>query len=176
MYEQLNREKSTMTMRATTARMNGSQQAVLQRKQEPCNPEPGISNQSCGHYADNSTWLPLPYVSNATCACKETDNSPTARCVRQKLKKSMQGTSIFFKAEAVGAKTLPLPAWGAWIAGRFAPKVYKDHVAAYRECCCTSGPAPFPAWVGVSSVPLPCSVVGDSIRQYGSCHGTPGKW
>lgn len=56
------------------------------------------------------------------------------------------------------------------------PRIYQDHVDAYRSCCCPSGPAAYPAWIGVTTAPLPCPTVGWSIRQFGSCNGTPGRW
>jgi hypothetical protein len=68
-------------------------------------------------------------------------------------------------------------AYQAFVQAFLTPRIYKDHVDAYRACCCKSGPAPYWSWIGVTTVPIPaCNVVGAAIRLFGSCSGTPGKW
>jgi hypothetical protein len=144
-----------------------------------CTPAPGIPNTNCGAYARNSWWLPDAYVNNATCACRETPNVPTANCVRKFLQDRMASTSFLIKSAAAAQKLTQFvnPAgYHMFVQTVLTPLIYIDHVDAYRSCCCPSGPAVYPAWIGVTTVPLPCPVVGYSIRQYGSCHGTPGTW
>lgn len=149
---------------------------------EQCAPAPGIPNTNCSAYAANSSWLPLAYVNNATCACQTTPNSPTADCVRQFLQTRLASTPAWLKAMAASQKPLEMtpltyPQYQAFVQAFLTPRIYRDHVDAYRSCCCPSGPAPYPAWVGVTTVPIrPCSLVGASIRHFGSCHGTPGSW
>lgn len=140
-----------------------------------CVPAPGIPNTQCSEYARNSWWLPAAYVNNATCACRMTPNSPTANCVRKFLQDRLTATSRWFKLFAAAQK--PLPAYPVFVQTALTPRIYRDHVDAYRTCCCPSGPAPYPAWIGVTAVPIqPCSLVGSAIRYFGSCHGTPGAW
>lgn len=142
---------------------------------EQCIPAPGIPNTNCSAYAANSWWLPLAYVNNATCACRTTPNSPTANCVRKFLQDRLAATPRLLKAAAAAAKALPT--YPAFVQTVLTPRIYRDHVDAYRSCCCPSGPAPYWSWVGVTTVPIqPCSLVGGSIRRFGSCHGTPGTW
>jgi len=144
-----------------------------------CTPGAGIPNTNCGAYLSNNWWLPLAYVNNATCACRETPNEPTANCVRKFLQDRLAAAPFWLKAAAVAQKTQEIVnpvGYQAFVQAFLTPQIYRDHVDAYRNCCCPSGPAPYPAWIGVTSVPLPCPIVGESIRQFGSCHGTPGTW
>lgn len=148
-----------------------------------CTPSPGIPDTVCGAYAASSWWLPIAYVNNATCACETTPNVPTAKCVRKRLQDKLAATPGSVKAVAALQKGNDVPGsppyhvYQAFVQSVLTPRIYQDHVEAYRECCCPSGPASYPAWIGVTTVPLrPCSVVGYFIRQYGSCHGTPGTW
>jgi hypothetical protein len=150
----------------------------------PCTPAarppPTLSN--CSAYLANAWWLPNAYVNNATCACLTTPNSPTANCVRGFLQARLAATPAFIKALAVAEKPLesnPLlyPAYETFVQTVLAPRIYIDHVDAYSSCCCGSGPAPYPAWVGVTSIPIqPCSLVGLSIRLFGACHAADGSW
>jgi uncharacterized protein DUF4157 len=142
-----------------------------------CTPGPGIPNTVCSAYGANSWWLPRAYVNNATCACQETPNEPTANCVRRFLQHRMAATPPALKIAAAAQKPMePAAPYQAFVQAFLTPRIYRDHVDAYGGCCCPSGPAPYPAWIGVTTVPLPCSRVGSSIRTFGSCHGTPGRW
>jgi len=147
-----------------------------------CTPAAGIPNTNCGAYLANAWWLPFAYVNNATCACQETPNEPTADCVRKFLQDRMAATPGWVKVAAASQKPNDIPggptypAYQAFVQAFLTPRIYADHVDAYANCCCPSGPARYPAWVGVTSVPLPCPAVGWSIRQFGPCHGTPGAW
>ncbi len=147
-----------------------------------CRVGAGIPNTTCSTYAANNWWLPSAYVNNATCACTETPNSPTANCVRKGLQDRLASTSGWVKAVAAAQKgndnpLSPLyPSYQAFVQAFLTPQIYRDHRDAYAACCCPSGPAAYPAWVGVTSVPLPCAGVGAAIRYFGSCHGTPGTW
>jgi hypothetical protein len=143
---------------------------------------PGLPNTTCSAYAANSWWLPFAYVNNATCACQETPNVPTANCARKFLQDRLAATPGWLKSLAALQKPFgkllppPDPTYGTFVQTVLTPRIYRDHVDAYASCCCSSGPAPYPAWVGVTSVAMPCPLVGLSIRQFGSCHGTPGAW
>lgn len=145
-----------------------------------CNPSmPGMppSLGNCSAYAANSWWLPLVYVNNSTCACLTTPNSRTANCVRAFLQNRLAATPTSFKLFAASQKALPPGAYDVFVQSVLTPRIYQDHVDAYANCCCPSGPAPYPSWVGVTTVPIqPCSLVGASIRYFGSCHGTRGTW
>ena len=138
---------------------------------DACTPGPGIPPSQCAAYAANIWWLPSAYVNNATCACQQTPNVPTANCVRKFLQDRMVATPTWLKVLAASQKLNP-----AFVQAVLTPRIYQDHVDAYRQCCCPCGPAPYPAWIGVTTVPLPCSAVGAAIRQFGSCHCTPGSW
>lgn len=149
-----------------------------------CVPAPGIANTDCSAYLQNAWWLPLAYVNNAACACSTTPNVPTARCVRKFLQDRLAATPGGIKALAAANKELEvslLPGsyylYQKFVQAVLTPRIYRDHVDAYRSCCCPAGPAPYPAWIGVTSVPIqPCSLVGLTIRYFGSCTGTPGAW
>jgi hypothetical protein len=144
---------------------------------EACNPAPGYPDTECSAYARGAWFLPLAYVNNATCACRTTGNSPTAQCVRKFLQDRLSAWPMSLKLSAAAARALVGPAYEAWVQANLTPRIYRDHVDAYRACCCPSGPAPYAAWVGVTTVPIrPCSLVGSAIRWTGSCHGTPGTW
>jgi hypothetical protein len=146
-----------------------------------CGIGPGIPPSDCGAYFANSWWLPLAYVNNATCACQRTPNVATANCVRKFLQDRMRSTSWWLKALAASQKPMELnplthPSYIAFVQAALTPGIYRDHVDAYSSCCCPSGPASYPSWIGVTTVPLPCPTVGWAINKFGSCHGTPGTW
>jgi len=146
-----------------------------------CTPSPGLLNSNCAAYLRNAWWLPLAYVNNATCACQETPNLPTAKCVRKVLQDRLAATPTWLKVLAASQKPLEAnPATYAmywlFVQASLTPRIVDDHVTAYKTCCCPSGPAGYLPWVGVTSIPLRCSFVGAKIRTSGSCHGTPGKW
>lgn len=167
--------------RQTPPASGGSPEAGTETGNRPgCTPGPGISNSDCAAYAKNAWWLPLAYVNNATCACLETPNTPTANCVRKFLQDRMAATPWWLKAAAAGQKpmeTVNYAGYQAFVQAMLTPRIYDDHVDAYRTCCCPSGPADYWSWIGVTTIPIqPCSWVGDAIRHFGSCHGTPGRW
>ena len=145
-----------------------------------CVPATGLPPTSCSAYADNAFWLPRAYVNNATCACEETPNSTTANCVRKFLQDRLKSTPQSIKDFWSTEKQLEFFNKGEYdehlIQVGLTQRIFQDHVDAYSNCCCPSGPAPFPAWIGVTTIPLTCKGVGTAIRQFGSCHGTPGAW
>lgn len=155
------------------------QPTQIMRTDSACTPAAGVPPTACSPYAANDWWLPPAYVNNATCACSETPDEPTANCVRKFLQDRLAATPLSVKTTAASMKPMAIlnpAAYQAFVQAFLTPRIYQDHVDAYRSCCCPSGPAPYPAWIGVTSVPLPCPAVGWSIRQFGSCHGTPGSW
>lgn len=179
--------------KVTASPLSGSPSAAsIQRQVNPttessdgragCAVGSGITNLSCSAYVANAWWLPFAYVNNARCACQETPNVPTANCVRKFLQDRMAATPAWLKTLATIQKPNDNPLspgyaeYQAFVQTFLTPRIYLDHVAAYASCCCSSGPADYPAWIGVTTVPLPCAAVGASIRQFGSCHGTPGTW
>lgn len=166
------------------ARKEGQEKGDERPSVDPnCVPAAGLPPTSCSPYRANSWWLPSVYVNNATCACSETPNEPTANCVRKFLQDRLAATPATLKGEAARMKKWELPdnrvayaRYQAYVQEKLTPRIYKDHVDAYRSCCCPSGPAFRLAWVGVTSVRLSCSWIGWFIRQFGSCHGTRGRW
>jgi hypothetical protein len=142
-----------------------------------CTPGKGVKPDHCDIYNDNLYWLPYAYAHNATCACEETPDTPSANAVRKFLQQRLAATPADVKSKAKTAKALlSAGVYEAWVVSNLTPRIYQDHVDAYAAGCCTSGPAPYEAWVAVTTIPTPCFAVGLSILQYGSCHGTPGKW
>lgn len=151
-----------------------------------CIPAQGISPADCEHYQENAWWLPNAYVDNALCACQATPDDPTANCVRKFLQDRLRSSSRYsasLKTEALGMKIaleeLQPVAYATWVQARLTPKIYEDHVDAYKACCCPCGPAPYAAWVGVTTIPLglvSCSAIGESIKEFGPCHCVPGQW
>lgn len=148
-----------------------------------CTPSTGIPNTDCNAYAANSWWLPLPYVVNATCACESTPDEPRANCIRKVLQIRLANYPSELKATMAAAKlaasTNPAlePEYQVLVQSVLTPKIYEDHVAAYSHCCCDGGPAPYPAWMSVMTVPVfPCSLTGWFIKQFGSCSGIRGTW
>lgn len=141
---------------------------------------PSLSN--CSAYVANAWWLPLAYVNNTTCACLTTPNSPTANCVRKFLQDRLAATPGILQVAAAAQKAQyenpkDYGIYQAYVQTAMTPQFYKDHVDAYAQCCCPCPPAPYWAWIGVSSVPIqPCNIVDLSIRYVGSCHCTPGAW
>ena len=167
--------------RQSPAPSRGGSEAGTETGNRPgCTPGPGISNSDCAAYVQNAWWLPLAYVNNATCACLETPNTPTANCVRKFLQDRMAATPWWLKTMAAGQKpmeTMNHVAYQSFVQTMLTPRIYDDHVDAYRTCCCPSGPADYWSWIGVTTIPIqPCSWVGAAIREFGSCHGTPGQW
>jgi hypothetical protein len=177
----LARQGETATVPAQSTERSGTAQ-----DSGTCSPSlrglpPTLGN--CSAYSANSWWLPMAYVNNATCACLTTPNSRTANCVRKFLQDRLAATPSWIKVAAAAQKPYdnPLlasyPAYQSFVQAFLTPRIYQDHVDAYANCCCPSGPAPYPSWIGVTTVPIqPCSLVGSSIRHFGSCHGTPGQW
>jgi hypothetical protein len=145
-----------------------------------CTPAPGLPSGTCDIYVDNAWWLPLAYANNATCACETTPDDPTASCVRKFLQDRLAAYPQRVKLLAAARKPeefLNPVDYQAFVQTTLTPRIYQDHVDAYKSCCCPCGPAPYPAWMGVTTVPIrPCSLVGEAIRQFGPCHCTPGRW
>ncbi len=144
---------------------------------------PGKLNTDCAAYATNSWWLPFAYVNNATCACTTTPNSPKYNCIRKFLQDRLAAAPTWLKTLAVSQKvndvfgTPQYTAYQTFVQTFLTPVIYRDHVDAYSSCCCPSGPATYPAWIGVTTTPIPsCSLVGWTINQFGNCEGTPGTW
>ena len=140
----------------------------------------GYTNSNCSEYIKNSWWLPMAYVNNATLACLETPNHPTAKCVRKTLQDRLKRTPSEFKQVALSMKSLEISnpiAYNAFVLSKITPRVYNDHVVAYRTAGCPSGPASYAAWIAVTTVPMLPGTVGLSI-QYGggSCSGRLGHW
>lgn len=144
------------------------------------------SRANCAAYEENSKWLPSEYVHNATCACMELPDSPTANCVRKHLQDRMAGVpkstkeyweKIVTITEAAEWAGRTMPPWSEipqeeaemLIQKELARLIYKHHVDAYKKCCCKSGPAGFWSWIGVVNVPIPCRDVEKSIRNFGAC-------
>ena len=153
---------------------------AIQRKPCPTASCHGYLNTYCGAYAANAWWLPLAYVNNATLACRETPNHPTAQCVRKTLQGRLAATPTRVKTTAAGMKphesTNP-PLYSAFMASYLTPRIYSDHVYAYRTAGCPAGPASYPAWIAVTTIPMPPGTVGMSIRYGGgSCSGKWGSW
>jgi hypothetical protein len=155
----------------------GDTQPTSQGTGGQCVPDPGIPNSNCSLYALNA-WLPNAYIVNATCACTATPNVPTAKCVRKFLQDRLRATPGSLIAAAAAAKaTLPPGPYEAFVIATLTPRIYQDHVDAYRHCCCPAGPAPFADWVAVTTIPIPsCALTGWFITHYGSCTGAPGAW
>src|SRR5688572_21640736 len=130
-----------------------NQPAMIARQADgegaPCTPGPGKTNSDCSAYFANAWWLPWAYVNNATCACTSTPNVPTANCVRKVLQDRLAATPTGVKVLAASQKFLesPLtyPAYQSFVQAFLTPRIYRDHVVAYRSCCCPSGPAPYPS-------------------------------
>ncbi len=149
-----------------------------------CSPCSGIRPSTCGAYAANRLWLPDPYVFNATCACSRTPNDPKANCIRKVLQDRLASTPAPLKARAARMKRLynrgaiSLLDYNSFVVMHLTPRIYSDHVIAYRTACCPSGPAPFPAWIGVTTIPMPnCTSVWLAILYGGgSCSGRWGRW
>ena len=143
------------------------------------------SPSNCVAYAKNSWWLPSEYVHNATCACIQLPDSPTANCVRAHLQDRMaavpQSTKNYWQrvvAFTESQERMRVPTPGGEIAQEAAEMlihqkltrmIYEHHVDAYQKCCCKSGPASYASWIGVVNVALPCSTVEQSIRTFGAC-------
>ena len=151
---------------------------------DQCIPDTGFPPTQCSAYSINSWWLPFAYVNNATCACIATPDSPTANCVRKFLQDRLAATPLWLKTMAALRKPNDNPLlpetyrdYQVFVQAFLTPRIYRDHVDAYASCCCPFGPAPYPAWIGVTTAPIqPCSLVGLFIRYFGSCHGTRGVW
>lgn len=160
-----------------------SQQPSAGGEAPSCNPAPGYPpSGQCSAYAANAWWLPLAYVNNATCACSTTPDVPTANCVRKFLQDRLAATPGWLQALAASQKPLEInpltySTYQAFVQTVLTPRIYQDHVDAYRSCCCPFGPAAYPDWIAVTTVPIqPCSLVGWFIDHFGSCTGTPGAW
>lgn len=142
------------------------------------------SATNCGAYWANSWWLPNAYANNATLACLETPDEPTANCVRKTLQDRLAATPSSVKTSAASQKGLETSAnpidtarYKSFVINTITPMVHSDHVFAYRTAGCPSGPASYPAWIGVTTIPMPAGTVGLSIRWGGgSCSGNLGSW
>jgi hypothetical protein len=157
-----------------------------------CLPAQGISPAECDLYAENAWWLPKAYVENAWCACTSTPDDATANCVRKFLQDRLR--SSYSENEKNYARDMKLLmeesqpyAYKAWVIRNLTQRIYQDHVDAYEACCCPCGPAPYEAWMAVTTVPLgsvpgtsippfSCNAIGASILQHGPCHCVPGEW
>jgi hypothetical protein len=149
-----------------------------------CTPCTGIRPAICSAYAANRYWLPDPYVYNATCACSRTPDDPKANCIRKVLQDRLASTPAHVRTRAARMKHLyhsgaiNLLDYNAFVVNELTPIIHLDHYIAYRTACCPSGPASYPAWIGVTTIEMPnCSSVWWAILYGGgSCSGRIGKW
>lgn len=153
-----------------------------------CTPSAGYPPTTCGAYSAARSWLPDAYVHNATCACSVTPNDPKYNCIRKTLQDRLAATptavttrAAALKADIASATTptgiaTAIAAYEYYTETVLVPRIYSDHVIAYKSCCCPGGPAAYPAWIGVTHVPLSCSAVAASIRGFGTCSGVPFVW
>ena len=143
-----------------------------------------VTNNDCGIYEANKSWLPDAYVQNATCACQETPNEPHANTIREVLQRRLVQTPDQVKEKAKEMKSkyesgeISIIEYNEFVILNLTPRIYFDHVIAYREAGCPGGPAPYSAWIGVTTVPIPvCELVWLSILLGGgSCSGEIGEW
>jgi len=154
----------------------------LQRSEEneECTVCSGIPNTDCSAYSANAWWLPLAYVNNATCACSRTPNASKYNCIRKSLQDRLRATPTAIKIFAASQKLLlevsnPI-LYNVFVQAVLTPLIYFDHVNAYNDACCCGSPAPYPAWIGVTTVPLPCAAVELAIKWTGTCGCIPGRW
>ena len=159
---------------------SGRVSQLIQRAPCPTTACSGYRNTHCSAYRRNAWWLPPAYVNNATLACRETPNHPTAMCVRKTLQDLLAATPAGVKHWAASMRRyawISPVGYNAFVISRLTPRFYNDHVTAYRTAGCPSGPAAYPAWIAVSTIPMPRGTVGWSIRYGGgSCSGTRGRW
>lgn len=141
-----------------------------------CTPAPGIPSSDCSIYGSNAWWLPTAYVQNATCACLVTPNEPKANCVRKFLQDRLRAYPSWEKSLLAASKIGDYAEYQAVVQAVLTPQIYKDHVDAYAACCCPCPPASYEKWIGVTSVPLPCSFVKTAIFEKGPCNCKPGLW
>lgn len=137
----------------------------------------------CSVYQDSREWLPDAYVDAATSACRGTPSNPTYNCIRWYLQDRMARWPRAFTETALSLKAARRPnslssmnRYNRWVSSAFVPRIYKDHLDAYRRCGCPAAPAAYPAWEVVVEVPLPEFFIPLSIQATGSCSGAFGSW
>jgi len=137
----------------------------------------GLPPTACGMYQQEADWLPEAYVHNATCACSTLPNEPHANCIRSFLQQRLSAYPEALKNTLRAAKQSIIPGHYEYaVQTALTPRIYGDHTAAYQACGCKGHPAPYPDWIGVTTIPLPCPAVHRSILLFGPCSGTPNKW
>jgi len=137
----------------------------------------GLPPTACGAYQYEADWLPHAYVQNATCACSTLPDDPKANCIRAFLQNRLSTYPAALKDTLRAAKRSIIPGHYEFaVQTQLTPRIYRDHTDAYKACGCQGRPAPYPDWIGVTTVPLPCPAVHRSILVFGSCSGVTNKW
>ncbi len=134
-----------------------------------------LSHNFCNLYQQESDWLPDPYVTNATCACRVTPDDSENSCVREYLQE--QTKNYPYKAAAQWAKeNLDPNTYKQWVKCNLAPWIYTIHVQAYQKCGCECDPACYASWIVVTLLfeSKTCAAVCLGIRQRGPCTVGPG--
>jgi hypothetical protein len=103
----------------------------------------------CDSYEQFRDWLPDAYIYNAGCACNYLPKDSAAMAIRIFLIESAFWTNPALQSEAREMKNKYLAdiisyrKYKKFVRKKIAPKIYSDHVLAYRFAGCTKGPAPF---------------------------------
>ncbi|MBS3914816.1 MAG: hypothetical protein KG003_09965 [Bacteroidetes bacterium] len=103
----------------------------------------------CEQYEEFRSWLPDAYIFNAGCACNYLPSDSAAMAIRAFLINAIISTSPELRSKAWDMKEQYLSGrisrrkYKKFVRKNIAPKIYLDHVLAYRFAGCKKGPAPF---------------------------------
>lgn len=138
----------------------------------------------CETYALHSYWLPDEYMANALCACGYLPLDSAAKVVRRFLIQALDTAADTLKILGKDMKTalvsgsISKKEYTRFVKKYIVPKIYADHVAAYRAAGCTSGPAPYWEWrVACTHRFKDCEkMVKRNLQFGGACNKKSGQW
>jgi hypothetical protein len=142
---------------------------------------PGPPPSQCRLSGADADWLPPAYVSNATCRCQATPNSPSANCVRGKLDAILMEVPAKTRAAWRSQKTElqdagQREAYDAWLHQTAAREIYRWHEQAHASCCCAASLPPYERWWLTVAVPFDSCSGAHALASFGSCRGQRGRW
>ncbi len=151
------------------------------RTPRACRTQPGPPPSQCRLSGADADWLPPAYVSNASCRCQATPNSPTANCVRGELDAIVMAVSQVTRDEWQRQKselydTGQREEYDRWLRQTAGREIYRWHQQAQASCCCPAALPPYERWASTLTLPFDACSSARALASFGSCRGQPGRW
>jgi hypothetical protein len=138
----------------------------------------------CSLYENHRNWLPECYLTNAHCACDYLPKDSAAEVIRRHLLFALDTTGMEFKMQAKKMKSDYLTGvigkkeYEHFVKKNIVPKIYNDHVNAFRKAGCPDGPGAYWEWkIACTREFKNCKrMVRYNLKFGGGCNKEGGSW